>query len=264
MRNKTGKIICLGVIGVALTTFFLIEISGLRFAQSETANYLATMTVTRAIASIVFILVPIYLGYGIFGIKLKNALFVLPCAAVAINNLPIIALIRGEAEITEGSGMIALLIAECFFIALFEETAFRGVLTPAICRGAKDGKTLLWRVALSSAIFGLTHIFNLLDGAGIGATLMQVGYSFLIGGMCAALLLVCGSVIPCVIVHAIYDFCGAIVPTLGKGNVWSLPEIVLTAGVAVAVAVVTVWTLLRHGRDNFTRLYGAQEISEDK
>lgn len=262
MRNKAGKAVCLAVIAVALTAIFLTEASGIRFSSSDLTDGMVKMTVTRAIASIVFIIVPIYLGYGIFGVKVKNALFMLPCAVVALNNLPVIALACGDAAVTGDKRLIALLAAECFFIALFEETAFRGVLTLMICRGANDRKTLFWRVAASSAIFGLTHLLNLFDGAGIGATLMQIGYSFLIGGMCASLLLVCGSIFPCVIVHAVYDFCGAVVPTLGEGSVWSTPEIVLTATIGVIAAAVTVWTLLCHGTDNLSRLYGAQQTAK--
>ncbi len=51
------------------------------------------------------------------------------------------------------------------------------------------------------------------------------------------LLLLTGSLAACVLVHAIYDFGGYLVPRLGTGTIWTAPEVILTAVVGTAALV---------------------------
>ena len=96
---------------------------------------------------------------------------------------------------------------------------------------------------ISSALFGLIHLANLLEGAGVVETLMQVGYSFLIGGMCSIVLLKTRNILPCILLHTIFDFCGSLIPTLGSGEIWNPPTILFTAVLAVAVSVWMIYLL---------------------
>ena len=100
-------------------------------------------------------------------------------------------------------------------------------------------------MVVSSAVFGLVHLVNLLEGAGIGPTVLQVGYSFLIGGMCAIVLLKTGNLIYCVLLHGIYDLGGGLIPTLGRGALWDTPTVILTAVLAVIVTAWLFFVLLR-------------------
>jgi len=84
-------------------------------------------------------------------------------------------------------------------------------------------------------------LVNLLEGAGFGATVLQVGYSFLIGGMCSIVLLKTGNLLYCILLHGIYDFGGGLIPTLGSGELWDTPTVVLTVILSV---IVIVWMLL--------------------
>ena len=142
---------------------------------------------------------------------LKSLLFGLPALAVAINNFPIIGLATGKAQITDPLGGVLIVVAYCFAIGMFEEFAFRGLFYLMILDGRrKSTKQIFWTTAASCAVFGLVHLANLAVGANPGATLLQVGYSFLIGGMCAIVLLKTANIWYCVLLHFVYDLGGTI------------------------------------------------------
>lgn len=183
-----------------------------------------------------------------------KALFIaLPALAVAVNNLPIVALARGTASVTGGAGQIAAFALQCIGVGLFEEMAFRGVIFPFVLGKTGTGKKGRFVAVLaSSAAFGLLHLVNLLGGFS-GGVFLQVGYSFLIGCMLAVVMFCGGGVFTCAFIHAVYNFCGNIVYELGSGgafgNIWSPEEIVLTAIVAVAAGVFFFFALAKSKPD---------------
>lgn len=215
--------------------------------------------VMDALGSVVFVCMAIYMGYRIFKpLKkpwLKSLLFGLPALAVAINNAPIIGLITGDAYISDPVGGVLILVAYCFAIGMFEEFAFRGLFYLMILDGRrKSTKQIFWTTVISCAVFGLVHLANLFVGAGVGATLLQVGYSFLIGGMCAIVLLKTGSIWYCVLLHTVYDIGGTIL-YLGGGKRWDIVTVIVTAVLGVAVAVFMVISLLRIKPEDVERLF---------
>jgi hypothetical protein len=111
-------------------------------------------------------------------------------------------------------------------------------------------------VASSEAERYLFAAANLM-GAGIGATILQIGYSFLIGAMCSVVLLGTRNIWICVMLHAIYDFCGTLMPTLGAGTWWDTPTVVFTAVLAVATAVYLVWQFFRLDLDEVGKIFKA-------
>jgi len=171
---------------------------------------------------------------------------VLLCAlAVCVNNAPWLALWRGEARVVR-TELILLFLLSSILVGAFEELLFRGVLLPLwLEHRARTRRELFFGVIGTSALFALLHLVNLAQGASVGATVMQVGYSFLIGAMCAVVLLVCGSVVPCIVLHAVYDFGGLLVSTLGTGRIWNAPTVVLTAVLGVAVTAFFAYRLWR-------------------
>lgn len=183
-----------------------------------------------------------------------KALFIaLPALAVAVNNLPIVALARGTASVTGSAGHIAAFALQCIGVGLFEEMAFRGVIFPFVLGKTGTGKKGRFVAVLaSSAAFGLLHLVNLLGGFS-GGVFLQVGYSFLIGCMLAVVMFCGGGVFTCAFIHAVYNFCGNIVYELGSGgtfgNIWSPEEIVLTAVVAVAAGVFFFFALAKSKPD---------------
>lgn len=87
-------------------------------------------------------------------------------------------------------------------VGLFEETVFRGVVLRLLLLGWGDSR---WGIAgslvLSSLLFGLTHMLNLLVGKDIREALGQ-GLSAFVGGLCYwVLVLWSGSIWPAVAMH---------------------------------------------------------------
>jgi membrane protease YdiL (CAAX protease family) len=88
---------------------------------------------------------------------------------------------------------------------------------------------------------------------------MQIGYSFLIGAMCSVVLFKTANLWLCVALHAIYDFCGLLVPTLGDGSWWDVPTIVFTAVLAVATTAYMVVLFARMKPEEIDRIYRESE-----
>lgn len=263
-RQRFGAALAV-VGGVMLIVLMTYGIAGFDAADAE------RLTATRACGSVIFIGVIMYLGYKPTGAAVgagikERAAIILPAFAVAANNFPIAALISGDAAITAGGDVIVPLMAECFFIGLFEETAFRGVLLLSLAdRFGRGRLSLFATAAISSAVFGATHLLNLFGGAGVGGTLLQVGYSTLIGGMCALILLTTGSLASCVLIHAVYDLGGGIVSRAGEGRIWTPAQIAVTAAVgAAAFAYYVIYAGGRLSRERAQRMTGAGTKTDEK
>ena len=202
------------------------------------------MIITRMIGGAVFLVLTLYMRYRVinpvrspFG---KSLLITLPCFLVVVTNPPIQGLLFGLAHLNytgaQLGGYIALFALECFAIGFFEEFAFRSVVLLMIMeKRRKNRKQIFLSVLLSAAVFGAVHLVNLFT-AGPGAVFLQIGYSFLIGGMCAFVLIKTANIWLCVLLHAVFDFAGKLVDTLGEGTWISAPIIIFTAVLGVAVA----------------------------
>jgi membrane protease YdiL (CAAX protease family) len=222
---------------------------------------LMRMALSRLIAAVVFMVILLSQGYHILNPLRKpfgrSILWCLPAFAVVINNLPILALITGQARIVRDAPVYWFwFILQCFAIGLFEEITFRGVVLLRFAESRRTShKGLLISILLSSAVFGAMHVVNLFSGAGPLAVLMQVGYSFLIGAMCAVVMFKTANLWLCVALHAIYDFCGSLVPTLGAGKLWDTPTVVFTAVLAVATTVYMILLFARMKPRETDRIY---------
>lgn len=175
----------------------------------------------------------------------RALLWSLPCLAVALANFPYAALIRGTAVVVR-TDLLGLFLLKCLSIALSEELFFRALLLPFL-KGlfASRRRGLLASVLLSSAAFALMHLVNLLFGVGLGATLLQVGYTFLLGGMFAVMLLETKNVWLCTLTHFLFDVGGMLIPDLGKGAFQDPVFWVLTAAAGVLCCVHVLLTLRR-------------------
>ncbi len=177
---------------------------------------------------------------------LTATLFFLPCMLIAINNFPFITFFSGMAYIDASTTSVLLYALVCVCVGLFEEMAFRGcVFTAVLQRKGKRVVDVFWSIVISSAVFGIVHLLNLFAGASVGSVILQVGYSFLIGGMCSVILIKTSNIWYCVILHAVYNFAGGVVPECGGGEIWDTPTIILTTVVAVAVAVYVIYSLVK-------------------
>ena len=219
------------------------------------------MTLTRALGAIVFFALIWSEGYRVlnplqrpFG---RALLFCLPAFLVVINNLPIVALLTGDAYMVHHAPVYWVAFAlRCLAIGLFEEAAFRGVILLMFARRRHTTRrSLLVAILLSSAVFGLIHLVNLFVGASPGDVFRQIGYSFLIGAMCAVVLFETRNLWLCVLLHALFDFCGHLVPTLGAGTWWDTPTVVVTVILAVATTVYMILKFARLDLDRVAEIY---------
>lgn len=191
----------------------------------------------------------------------RGALYALPFLAVAVNNAPWIGLVTGNAYVSAETVDLVLYLFMSLSVGLLEELIFRGIVLP-LClirlRGKK--RALFWSVALSSAIFGAMHLINLLGG-NFGAVFLQVGYSFLIGGMCAAATVRSGCIYPAVILHTVYNIGGLLLGKLGGGTQWDIVTVAVTAVLGVAVFVYALITLWREDGALLSEKLGLETIT---
>lgn len=201
----------------------------------------------RTVACVLIVLLLVNLDCKIFSFKrgLRGYLFSLPFLAVVINNLPIAGLATKAVTVTAGAGSTALFVFNCLAVGTFEELVFRGVILTLLVRALPNNrKGAFGAVMISSAVFGLMHAVNFLSGDP-ASVLMQIGYSFLIGAMCALALLLTRNIFVCALLHAGFNFCGFMAESLGNGMHWDAVSIALTAVVGAVVAGYGIFVMLR-------------------
>lgn len=254
--------ICILITAICAVLLLLYQIFGVECLTGElsdkTVKSLIDVSVTRALGATVFLTILVYFEYKILNpIKKpfwRSVLISLPAFLVAVNNFPFSAIVKGDATITS-SAKIPLLLIECIFIALFEEAAFRGVILLGFAEKRRGNiKGLFWSIILSSAVFGAVHLLNLIESSPL-AVLMQIGYSFLIGAMCAVVLFRTANLWLCIAIHAIFNFCGALVPTCGQGQAWDTFTVVLTVIVSVLVTVYMIFAFIKTDLKKVDEIY---------
>lgn len=248
---------------VAAALFLAYTIVDPRLSADETMQGLLKSIVSRACGAAMFLLVLLYLRFRLLSKPTAACLSsFLPALAVVVNNFPILSAARGDAYLVRGD-LVWLYAVDALMIGVFEELAFRGMLFPILLENRRGTSRQIFRTTVTvSAVFGLVHLVNLFEGAGIGPTLLQVGYSFLIGGMCSIVLLKSGNLLLCVLLHAVYDFCGGLYPTLGAGVWWDTPTVIWTAVLGTAVFVWMMYLLLHIRPEEADRLYPKKEKKE--
>ena len=165
---------------------------------------------------------------------------------VCVNNFPIIGFITGKVVLQETPHFVRYIIY-CAAIGIAEEFVFRGFIMPLIglkFRGKPHAPFIT--VLVTSAIFALCHLFNVFS-AGIVPTLLQVGYTFLTGGLfCAAYLFTENLIYP-IILHTLFDLGGLMFNSpfgIATGNMWDTLTVIITAVlgvIATTVYAISLW-----------------------
>lgn len=236
-------------LAAAVVLLVLLEVLGRLVFLEGTWFPTAEIIVSRLLGAAVFLVLIRRMGYRVFRLSpgKGSAAVLIPALLVALNNLPLLGLLTGRAEVRAAAEAILLFFVECAAVGVFEELAFRGFLLPYCLERCRRKPQAVFRAAvLSSAVFGLVHLVNLFSGGSPGAVFMQVGYSFLIGGMCACVLLACRSVWVCAAIHAVYNFCGTLVSRLGSGNGWDPATVTATVLLGILTAVLLFRFLLTY------------------
>ena len=130
----------------------------------------------------------------------------------------------------------ALYLISMVWVAILEEVIFRGLLFRAM---EKDGRTAA--VIVSSVTFGVGHIVNLLLGAELLSTALQLVEATALGFCFTAIFMVTGSLLPCILSHVFINCTSffAIDPT-------ATGRVVTCIIVTVVAVVYGAWLLKRN------------------
>ena len=130
--------------------------------------------------------------YGLTKVtKLKEYLYFIPLLLIASVNL------WNGININNSSSEIVFYILTMINVGFIEEIIFRGFLFKMM---AKDN--VKSAIIVSAVTFGIGHIINLLNGADLIPTLMQVCYAISIGYLFVIIFYKSKSLIPCIITHS--------------------------------------------------------------
>lgn len=134
--------------------------------------------------------------YGLAGIRLdyKKYLYFLPLVLIASTNLWRGVTLR-MSVLESGLYVLSMLC-----VGFLEEVIFRGFLFKALC---KDN--VKRAVIVSSITFGIGHIVNLLNGAEIGSTMLQICYAVAIGFLFTIIFYRSKSLFPCIVTHGVFN-----------------------------------------------------------
>jgi membrane protease YdiL (CAAX protease family) len=232
------KILFMGLIFVVI----VLELFDFSFLGAEKDVDMMTGTITRIAAGILFMILLFGLNYKeIFKFKhtMKSLIIMIPAFIISINNFPIVAFFDGRATLSDPIYRIFLFLLECLSVGFFEEILFRGIiLLFFIQRLEKVKYGTLYAIFISSMLFGMLHIINLFDGAGFGDTMLQVGYSFLVGMMWAVMFLRTKNLWLTMLLHASFNFFGQVMFYLGVVNGrYDIYTIIITITLGVLVAL---------------------------
>ena len=118
-----------------------------------------------------------------------------------------------------------LYIASMCFVGFLEELIFRGLLFKGMCQSNVKAA-----IIISSLTFGAGHIVNLLMGAPLLDTLLQIVYAAAIGFCYTAVFHVGGSIVPCILSHIVVNATSvfAVTPDGGMNILIALAQTVIS------------------------------------
>ena len=267
-QNKSISYILIRVFIVALCAAMLaLDYIPIQYVQDGVRNVWISTIVQQCVGAIAIILLMLHLKIKLFG-KIHAWLYLLPCLIVALDNFPLISYINGNMHFTRtGAWDFVLFALYCLAIGLFEECVFRGVLFSVIASlFSQDKKGFFKTFVVSSAVFGLAHLFNLLSGAGIGATLLQVCYTTLTGGLFAFAMIKTKNVLCAAFVHGLYNFCGLLLSEqgLGSGIVFDVGTGVMMGIISVIIGVFVLYSVWKYTEAERSVLYKHLGIEKHK
>ncbi len=255
------------IAGIALfcALILLLDFITLPVFKDEFRRLTFTKIVQQTCGSVIAICCLLRFGIRLFG-KPKKVLYLIPCLLIAIDNFQWSAFLQGKMELVRTNGLDWLLFAlRCGLTGLFEELIFRGILFAVLAGVFKtDKRGFLLTYLCSSLLFGVSHILNGLSVA----TLLQVGYSCLTGGLFAFCLIKTKNILCVALVHGVYNFCGMLydVQGLGTGVVFDFGTVITMLVVSIAIGILVlykVWTYPDEERRELYALLGVKNIEID-
>ncbi len=134
--------------------------------------------------------------------KIGFSLLSLPLFLVCFSNLFVLVFDRSAISPNSTSSNLWAYFLFALSVSIAEELIFRDYVLRLALKKMKP----LYAILLSSVIFALPHLLNILAGAGVGESLAQVGYTFGIGLILGLLYLYGGGLLPCFLFHFLFNF----------------------------------------------------------
>lgn len=160
------------------------------FGYTSSISFIVN-TILSAVILILIIIDKKMEYYGLTRVKnAKKFLYFLPLVIIGTVGL------WNGISINKSTNEIVFHILTMINVGFLEEIIFRGILYKSI---EKDNQKLA--IIISSITFGIGHIVNLLNGADVVPTLVQVCYAVVIGFLFVTIFNKSKSLIPCIITH---------------------------------------------------------------
>ncbi len=156
--------------------------------------------------------------------------------------LPILSALVSDFNVSDPV-QIAFFALYTLVVGFAEEAIVRGLMLRTL-----RPKGLMQAVFLSSLIFGLMHLANLMMGTDLGSTITQVIYATLIGIAFAGTLEAGGSIWPLIIIHALVDFFPQLSAVPDSASSVNFASALILIGVQIPFALYGWWMLRRHMR----------------
>jgi membrane protease YdiL (CAAX protease family) len=153
--------------------------------------------------------------------------------------LPALSALVSDFQVTSPA-QITFFALFAFAIGFAEEVIVRGIFLRIFLP-----KGRLYAVLMSSLIFGLMHLGNLLIGADLGSTLTQVVYATLIGIAFAGVLSYGRSIWPLIVIHALVDFFPMLSGPVADNSQMDILSVLILIAVQIPFAIYGYWMLRR-------------------
>ena len=180
-----------------------VYVVGLSLADGISSAVGVEKIITAPLSTCMTVYLLIWLGrnglLGTYGLKKKRIsgrpyLWFLPLVIMASTNL------WGGVALQYSLPETALYVVSMIGVGILEEVIFRGFLFKALCR-----ENVKWAVVVSSLTFGIGHVVNLLNGADLLPTLLQICYATAAGFLFTVIFLRSGNLLPCIVTHSVIN-----------------------------------------------------------
>jgi len=172
--------------------------------------------------------------YGLCSFKgnWKNYLYFVPLLLIMTTNL------WNGVTMNVSAAETVLYILSMICVGFIEEVIFRGLLFKAICKS-----NVKQAILISSITFGIGHIVNLLNGADVLPTLLQICYATAVGFLFTIIFYKGKSLLPCIITHSIVN--SSSVFSVHGSRMFTIATAVLLCAISIGYAL---WILREDGR----------------
>lgn len=126
----------------------------------------------------------------------RSVLYFVPLFLIAFSHL------TAGLALEEGAAFVLANLFLTLAIGMAEEIYFRGILC-----SMWQGRGVVKAMLVSSILFGFCHLLNVMGGASLGATALQICFAFVYGMVFALIFMIGKSLLPCVLLHALHDLC---------------------------------------------------------